>query len=655
MHGQRAHTRVVPTAQILVRWDGADENGEPWADSWEPWENLDNVSDLRDMLMKMLRAKKKKAAESTQPKTGRNKLGAGTAAPNRMAAPNRGPAPQRRNRPRGVKAAADKIIWIRDAVDESVQGGTREVTESAFVGDTLEHDLLGGSYTLLAGVQPWTNRDGGGFTYLSVTCSDSGTNKKIAGKHMQLKPEDTGGLGVGLDDKVECPLCAKLFHRDAIHPHAAKCKGKAGAAATALPSIPPLFDLMDATLNAGASQDSSPTPSGAASGHSSPLETTGLAYTPVPADVPSAQVPSSELTAVLAAARAHPSYVSCITANDQGGHPVARSVQPMTGVQLTQGLQQPPVPVGDGPPGAQGLSQQASDEAVLLQWNAILDTIRTASPEGRSMSGTLGPAVGREDHPATGSVQPSEPEAQVTGAAASDVGVEPATGSVQPSEPEAQVTGAAASDVGVEPATGSVQPSEPEAQVTGAAASDVGVEPATGSVQPSVPEAQVTGAAASDVGVEPATGSVQPSVPEAQVTGAAASDVGVEPATGSVQPSEPEAQVTGAAASDVGVEPATGSVQPSEPEAQVTGAAASDVGVEPATGSVLPSVPEAQVTGAAASDVGVEPATGSVQPSEPEAQVTGAAASDVGRPMSRVGQRGRKVAVEVRLPADCRI
>ena len=117
MHGQRAHTRVVPTAQILVRWGGADDEGEPWADSWGPWENLDNVSALREMLMTMLRAKKK-AAESTQPKPGRNKLGAGTAAPNRMAAPNRGSAPQRRNRPRGVKASADKIIWARDAVDE---------------------------------------------------------------------------------------------------------------------------------------------------------------------------------------------------------------------------------------------------------------------------------------------------------------------------------------------------------------------------------------------------------------------------------------------------------------------------------------------------------------------------------------------------------
>ena len=28
-------------SQYLVKWSGVDENGEPWADTWEPAENIE--------------------------------------------------------------------------------------------------------------------------------------------------------------------------------------------------------------------------------------------------------------------------------------------------------------------------------------------------------------------------------------------------------------------------------------------------------------------------------------------------------------------------------------------------------------------------------------------------------------------------------------
>ena len=68
--------------QYLVKWIGVDENGEPWADTWEPAENIE-VEENENLLKKF---RKKQANQKADPpnkkvkkepskKKGRNKAG----------------------------------------------------------------------------------------------------------------------------------------------------------------------------------------------------------------------------------------------------------------------------------------------------------------------------------------------------------------------------------------------------------------------------------------------------------------------------------------------------------------------------------------------------------------------------------------------------
>ena len=68
--------------QYLVKWSGVDEDGEPWADSWEPAENIE--IEANENLLKKFRKKQanqksdppnKKVKKEASKKKGKNKAG----------------------------------------------------------------------------------------------------------------------------------------------------------------------------------------------------------------------------------------------------------------------------------------------------------------------------------------------------------------------------------------------------------------------------------------------------------------------------------------------------------------------------------------------------------------------------------------------------